>query len=132
MTTNMAALAKSILERMQTIKADADPSSKLCDTLQEESEDFVPDLLADAAELAKLVLAGAGPVHAALDEFIETVRVTGGVEHNRHVERPGHHVVNSYSPFADPEWTDLGAAYVQACEAMGYEALIVKGEGVEA
>lgn len=54
----------------------------------------------------------------ALDHFITTIRDTGGVERG---EQDG---VVIYMPKGDPEWTDLGQAYVEACRAMGYEALI--------
>lgn len=45
-------------------------------------------------------------LEAALREFIKTVEATGGV--NLECE-----------PNADPEWLDLGHAYVAACDALG-------------
>ena len=52
---------------------------------------------------------------AALSAFVDTVEVTGGVE----TLKNGHH-----SPAVDVEWSDLGAAYITACEALGRVPLI--------
>ena len=42
--------------------------------------------------------------------FVDTIDATGGVE----TDHDG-----SVSPVADPEWVDLGEAYIQACALLG-------------
>jgi hypothetical protein len=46
---------------------------------------------------------------AALEKLVGTVEATGGVL----VNRKGH-----YLPVGDPEWIDLGDAYMDACSAL--------------
>ncbi len=46
----------------------------------------------------------------ALQAFVATIDATGGVERNS----------DGYpAPVADPEWTDLGFAYLKACDSLG-------------
>lgn len=45
-------------------------------------------------------------MHMALLSFIETVESTGGVD------------ADTLAPAGDPEWIDLGEAYVEACNAL--------------
>ena len=51
----------------------------------------------------------------ALENFCTTVEAAGGVLADKGV---------FYQPVGDPEWTDLGQAYIQACEALKREAKI--------
>jgi len=48
----------------------------------------------------------------ALADFVSAISVTGGVK----TDRNGYRV-----PVCDPEWVDLGEAYVKACDALGVE-----------
>jgi len=59
------------------------------------------------------------PVRAVLEEFVEAVEATGGV--NRHD-------AITVAPCADESWTDLGDIYLKACEALGREPVIDEGE----
>ena len=52
----------------------------------------------------------------ALENFIGTVEATGGVL----LDEEGHYV-----PVADPQWMDLGDAYLLACEALQRQPTIV-------
>lgn len=47
-------------------------------------------------------------IHMALLSFLETVEATGGVD------------PDTMGPVAAPTWTDLGEAYVEACDALGH------------
>ena len=49
-------------------------------------------------------------MRVALRSLIDTVNVTGGVIRDAE---------GFVSPAVDPEWTDLGSAYIEACEALG-------------
>ncbi len=46
----------------------------------------------------------------ALKDFIEAINATGGVEFSGRGE---------CAPVADPDWIDLGSAYLAACAAIG-------------
>jgi len=48
----------------------------------------------------------------ALRNFIDTINATGGIMLTRKSE---------YAPVGDEDWTDLGFAYIDACEALGVE-----------
>lgn len=50
----------------------------------------------------------------ALEKFVNTVEATGGVVQTE---------VGLYEPRSDPEWIDLGDAYILACKALGKEPL---------
>jgi hypothetical protein len=52
----------------------------------------------------------------ALNDFISTIEVTGGVSHND----KGYIV-----PIADPEWYDLGCVYELACMPLGRKPRVV-------
>lgn len=59
------------------------------------------------------------PKVAALDGFVRTIEATGGV-----VRLPsGHHV-----PRIDPDWVDLGEAYLMACAAIGRQPMVKHSE----
>lgn len=45
-----------------------------------------------------------------LTEFVNDVEKSGGVSESD---------TGIYRPAADPEWTDLGATYIHACQALG-------------
>jgi hypothetical protein len=53
----------------------------------------------------------------ALRDFIACVEATGGVREDRQ---------GNYHPAADDAWTDLGDAYVRACEAVGKRPVVEK------
>lgn len=53
---------------------------------------------------------------SALVEFLETIEATGGVRMT-HKGYP--------SPLGEPEWTDLGSAYLNGCEALGRKPKII-------
>lgn len=55
---------------------------------------------------------GFSPTNAR-QQLIDTIDVTGGVDENHH-------------PYADSEWADLGAAYVDACKEEGVEPVVGK------
>lgn len=55
---------------------------------------------------------------AALAAFVDTIEATGGVN-LQDFERSGLH-----APEADPEWVDLGEAYIEACRVLGRVPLI--------
>lgn len=59
-------------------------------------------------------------LRAALHEFTDAVLVAGGVGKNR--------VTGLYEPAADPEWVDIGEAYVNACRVLGIPAKVEKEE----
>jgi hypothetical protein len=61
-------------------------------------------------------------VRAALDGFIEAIETTGGCFRNEG---------GVLAPAGDPDWTDLGDAYVRACAAIGRTPLIVPPEDDE-
>lgn len=52
----------------------------------------------------------------ALEAFISTVEVTGGVRHLGN---------GCHAPLADEEWLDLGDAYIQACTALKRTPIIL-------
>jgi len=54
-----------------------------------------------------------------LMEFIKTVEDTGGVKLN---------AKGLYEPQADPEWIDLGDAYVNACEVLKRKPMVEEEE----
>jgi len=64
-------------------------------------------------------MASAIKLEAAVKEFVQTIDATGGVVEDGK---------GNYEPVADREWIDLGHAYVRACDALGREPIIVKGE----
>jgi hypothetical protein len=51
-------------------------------------------------------------LESALRQFIDTINATGGVIRGTY---------GVYVPAADPEWLDLGAAYVDACKVLGVD-----------
>jgi hypothetical protein len=55
------------------------------------------------------------PAERALLEFVETIDTLGGV----FLASDGEH-----RPVGDPDWSDLGRAYMQACEALGQDPKI--------
>lgn len=57
-------------------------------------------------------------VEQALFQFIEAIDATGGVES----------LPSGYAPAGSPDWTDLGAAYIVACRALGRTPRIVGDE----
>jgi hypothetical protein len=61
-------------------------------------------------------------VRAALDGFIEAIESTGGCFRNEG---------GVLTPVGDPDWTDLGDAYVRACAAIGRTPLIAPPEDDE-
>jgi hypothetical protein len=63
-----------------------------------------------------------GAMRNALENFIGTVEATGGVC----LDEEGHYV-----PVADPEWMDLGGAYLVACAALHRQPMIVAQNGHE-
>lgn len=59
----------------------------------------------------------------AVRHFVDCVESTGGVLHTPE---------DTYQPAADENWTDLGAAYVEACAALGIQPRVrEKGECVD-
>jgi hypothetical protein len=50
--------------------------------------------------------------------FIQTVEATGGVTLTD----------RGYEPVADPDWLDLGDAYIAACKHLGRQPKLVAGE----
>ena len=71
------------------------------------------------AAIREAVAAGASDpaeLRAALDTFIDTIEATGGCVR----DQDGH-----VAPEGDPDWIDLGEAYVRACAALGRTPLIV-------
>jgi hypothetical protein len=62
------------------------------------------------------------PVRAALDDFIETIEAVGGCFRNEG---------GVFAPAGDPDWTDLGDAYVRACNAIGRIPQIDRTEDIE-
>ena len=57
-----------------------------------------------------------------LDAFIETIEATGGCIRNEG---------GLVAPAGDPDWTDLGDAYIRACTATGLAPRIAGTEGEE-
>jgi hypothetical protein len=57
---------------------------------------------------------------AALESFVGAMDATGGVIIDRH---------GLACPVADPDWIDLGEAYLQACRALGREPVQADGDG---
>lgn len=55
----------------------------------------------------------------ALREFVDTINATGGI-----VEGAD----GLAAPAADPEWCDLGEAYLKACSALGVDPIIAEME----
>jgi hypothetical protein len=58
-------------------------------------------------------------IKKALEAFVEAVEATGGGVRDE---------MGIVSPVADPEWTDLGDAYVAACEALGRKPKIAEAD----
>lgn len=56
---------------------------------------------------------------SALDRLISAIEVTGGLIAYEN---------GTYAPYADPDWIDLGDAYLAACEELGREPLIPNDE----
>lgn len=57
----------------------------------------------------------------ALNALCTTIVQTGGMLHGENIgDEPGE---NEDAPAADPDWVDLGSAYLLACEALGFEPL---------
>jgi hypothetical protein len=56
---------------------------------------------------------------AALESFVEAMEAIGGVI----IDRKG-----LTCPVAEPEWTDLGEAYLHACRALGREPVQLDGD----
>jgi hypothetical protein len=55
-----------------------------------------------------------GGMEAALRKLIDTIEATGGVSDTS----------DGYEPEGDPEWTDLGDAYIAACAALDVVPLV--------
>jgi hypothetical protein len=55
----------------------------------------------------------------ALESFIGTIEATGGIYRDRK---------GWACPVGDPEWIDLGEAYLQACRALKREVLVADEE----
>ncbi len=53
----------------------------------------------------------------ALQQLVDTINATGGLV----VADDGF-----IAPVADPDWIDLGAAYLSACKALGLDPLMPK------
>lgn len=47
-----------------------------------------------------------------IERFVDTIEATGGIER----DHKGYEV-----PHADPDWIDLGEAYIFACDVIGRE-----------
>ena len=62
------------------------------------------------------------PCRQALCQFVQTVDATGGVFRDES---------GCHAPLADPEWIDLGEAYVQACAALGRDIILAQGPGAD-
>jgi hypothetical protein len=62
-------------------------------------------------------------VRDALEEFVECIEQTGGL-----VADPDHEGYEGV-PNADPEWGDLGDAYISACKALGRKPMIHNEHG---
>lgn len=52
----------------------------------------------------------------ALTSLCLTVEATGGIERNEH---------GLAIPLADRDWVDMGEAYLEACEALNREPLVI-------
>lgn len=100
-----------------------------------ESRDF-PSALAALAWACKpgvtvtfegdFVARGVADALAALNALCTTVAQTGGMIRGEDIgNEPGE---NEDAPVGDPDWVDLGAAYLQACDALGFAPLY---EGVD-
>jgi hypothetical protein len=57
------------------------------------------------------------PYRKALEQFVRTVEATGGVIRSES---------GCYEPLGDPEWIDIGDAYVEACAVLGREVLLIE------
>jgi len=58
----------------------------------------------------------------ALASFCSTIEMTGGVRQND---------TGCYAPVCDPDWTDLGEAYREACLALDRLPIIAPQQGEE-
>lgn len=54
-------------------------------------------------------------IYDALREFVSCINATGGVQV---IKQGQSSEVGLHVPVADPDWIDLGEAYMQACEAL--------------
>jgi hypothetical protein len=52
-----------------------------------------------------------------LGQFVQTVDATGGVFRDES---------GCHAPLADPDWIDLGEAYVEACAALGRDIILAE------
>lgn len=57
---------------------------------------------------------------AALSEFIAAINATGGLTKDEETD--------NLVPVADPEWLDLGEAYLSACKAMDITPVIEEND----
>jgi hypothetical protein len=73
------------------------------------------ELAGNAALIAKAPL-----MCGALEALCLTIEATGGIEYGSHGEP---------MPLADPEWIDMGEAYLTACNVLGREPM-VKDDGL--
>jgi hypothetical protein len=69
------------------------------------------------AELLEWALGmiSSNPLGKALAEFVDVIEATGGVAKDD---------AGLHAPMADPEWIDLGEAYVRACAVLGKESVV--------
>lgn len=67
------------------------------------------------------VVRGIPETVAALNQLCTTIAQTGGMYRGEDIgDEPGE---NADAPVADPDWIDLGEAYLTACEALGFVPL---------